>query len=164
MMSAKLFIAIIVSLFLGINAHADEAAHDYLQIKELSSKYAWAIDTLDKDLLSQVFIQGATAHYEIVNESPIKLDDRIDGLDSIYDWLQKHLGHRKGTDGLPWHFVTNHIISIDGDTATLKFYMHNRTMAAGGIYTFDVTRTTDGWRVKNLHLAEQIWQYKSYRE
>lgn len=160
----KFCFAMVIGMLLNSTASAEDTAMDYIQIQELSSKYAWGIDTLDKSLLSQVFTKDAKAHYEIVNDSPITLDEHLDGFEAIFNWLNTTLGHRKGNDGVPWHFVTNQLVEIDGNEAVLKFYQHNRPMAAGGIYTFNVIKTSEGWRVKNLHLEEQIWKAKAYKD
>lgn len=158
-------ISALLALFLLLaqpSAQANDRANDRADIIELSSQYAWGIDTLDRKQLARVFMPDARAHYTIVNDSPIELDERLEGFDAIYSWLKKSLGHRKGHDGLPWHFVTNHLVSLQGDRAELRFYMHNRPMAAGGVYTFQVVRTAEGWRVQELLLEEQIWDLSPY--
>ena len=155
---------LLFTLSVTASASSQTRAMDHAEIIELSSKYAWGIDTLDKELLATVFIPSAFAHYEIVNTSVIKLDEKLEGFDEIYQWLKKNLGHRKGHDGLPWHFVTNHVVDITNDTAVMRFYMHNRPMAAGGVYTFKLIRATEGWRVKALKLDEQIWDLSPYQK
>lgn len=144
--------------------HADQnaSALDRFDIQQLSAKYAWGIDTLDKASLASVFAADATAHYEIVTEGPIKLNDRLAGFDAIYQWLFAHLNRRKGRDALPWHFVTNQIVEVHGDEGSLRFYMHNRPGIAGGVYYMKVRRTAEGWRVTDLHLEEQIWNSAGY--
>lgn len=138
-------------------------ADDYYQILELSSRYAWGMDTLDKELLSTVFSSDAHAHYKIVNDSPIQLDKKIQGLDAIFEFLQSSFSNRKGFELLPWHFVSSHIVEIDGDNASLRFYMHNRPGTAGGVYYMQVARTPQGWRVKDLRLDEQqMWNVGAY--
>ena len=84
------------------------------------------------------------------------------GFDAIFAWLQKNLGTRVGWKGVPMHFVQNHLVELHGDTATMKFYMHNRAMSAGGIYTFQAIRTPEGWRIKRLTLQEQLWKPEAY--
>ena len=90
------------------------------------------------------------------------MNDKITGFEGIYGWLQSHLGHRKGIEGFPWHFVSNQIVEIHGDQANLRFYMHNRPGIAGGVYYMKARRTTEGWRVVALHLEEQIWNAGGY--
>ncbi|AZI35329.1 hypothetical protein NT2_14_00120 [Caenibius tardaugens NBRC 16725] len=164
----KLWKNIIVSaalLALPALASAEQVAPtgtDYWEVQQLSSKYAWGIDTLDEALLQSVFAKDAIAHWEIVTEGPIKLNDKVQGFDKIYGWLTSHLGHRKGYEGFPWHFVTNQIVEINGSDANLRFYMHNRPGIAGGVYYMKARKTPDGWRVVDLHLEEQIWNAGGY--
>lgn len=144
------------------NAKPVDRSDDYWSVMELSSKYAWGIDTLDRSMLESVFAKDAKAHYVIVNDSPIKLDEKLSGFDNIYAWLQKSLGHRKGYEGFPWHFVSNQLVSIKGDQADLRFYMHNRPGAAGGVYYMQAVKTKQGWRVTDMRLIEQIWNSGAY--
>lgn len=144
------------------SAEPETRADDYFQILQTSSKYAWGIDTLDRQLLSTVFAPNAHAHYEIVNDSPIKLNEDLSGFGAIFSFLQRNLGHRKGLGALPWHFVSNQVIEMHGDQADMRFYMHNRPGAAGGVYHMHLVRTPQGWRVDDLRLDEQIWNAGAY--
>ena len=140
----------------------DQDLRDQLALTELSHRYAWAIDTMDRELLAQVFTPDAQAHYLEVGPKVLGLDARLDGFDEIHDWLESGLGHRKGPAGLPWHFMSNHLIELDGDRAKMRFYMHNRPLAAGGVYYVDAVRTAEGWRIARLRLEEQTWKADAY--
>jgi hypothetical protein len=135
---------------------------DRLELVELTHRYAWAIDTVDRALLSRVFTPDARAHYVEVGPEVLGLDVRLEGFDEIWDWLYQGLAHREGPAGLPWHFMSNHLIEIDGDEARLRYYMHNRPLAAGGVYYADAVRTKDGWRIARLRLEEQTWKPEAY--
>lgn len=137
-------------------------ARDQIELTELTHRYAWAIDTLDREMLSRVFTPDAKAHYLEVGPEVLGLDVRLDGFDEIWAWLHEGLGHREGPAGHPWHFMSNHLIEIDGDQARLRYYMHNRPMAAGGVYYVTATRTPEGWRISRLRLEEQIWKPTAY--
>lgn len=156
------FSAVLAASAFAADAPNAAAPEDRLDVIQLSSKYAWGIDTLDRNLLATVFSDNAVADYVIVGDSPIKLNEHLVGFDAIFTWLSKSLGHRKGIEGFPWHFVTNHIVEMQGDTAELRFYMHNRTMAAGGVYRVHAIRTPQGWRVDRLRLEEQMWHPDLY--
>lgn len=160
----KLFLvpALMLPMITAAQAEDKSPGNDYWEVLQLSAKYAWGIDTLDKALLQSVFSQDAVAHYEIVTPGPIKLDDKVTGFEDIYRWLQSHLGHRKGYEGFPWHFVSNQIVDLHGDEGDLRFYMHNRPGIAGGVYYMKVRKTAAGWRVVSLHLEEQIWNTGGY--
>ena len=140
----------------------DQDLRDQLALTELSHRYAWAIDTMDRELLAQVFTPDAQAHYVEVGPKVLGLDARLDGFDEIHAWLESGLGHRKGPAGLPWHFMSNHLIELDGDRAKMRFYMHNRPLAAGGVYYVDAVRTPEGWRMARLRLEEQTWKAEAY--
>lgn len=137
---------------------------DQLALIELTHRYAWGIDTNDREMLATVFARDAKAHYVEVGKKVLDLDVRLDGFDAIYEWLDAGVGGRKGADGLPWHFMSNHLIDLDGDTASMTWYMHNRTMAAGGVYYVEAVRTQAGWRIKRLRLEEQTWKPEAYRD
>lgn len=157
-----------LALYASANVAADEGksagatAIDRLDVIELSSRYAWGIDTLDRDLLAHTFAPDAVAEYKGVGEPRFNLDEHLEGFDAIFAWLQKNLGSRSGWKGVPMHFVQNHLVELQGDSATLKFYMHNRAMSAGGIYTFKAIRTPAGWRISRLLLQEQLWKPEAY--
>ncbi len=160
----------VLALVIAANAKADQnmkqsasAAEDRLDIIELSSRYAWGIDTVDRTLLARTFTPDAVAEYIGVGENPLDLNVRLEGFEKIYEWLHQSLSHRVGWKGLPWHFVENHLVELNGDTATMKFYMHNRPMAAGGIYTIAAVRTAEGWRIRHLKLEEQLWKAEFYK-
>lgn len=171
MMSKRWVSAAMLLMFAAIATTRADAPHgegvsvalDRLDIIELSSRYAWGIDTVDRNLLARTFTPDAVAEYIGVGENPLDLNVRLEGFEKIYGWLHDSLGHREGWKGLPWHFVENHLVELNGDTATMKFYMHNRPMAAGGIYTINAVRTSEGWRIKHLKLEEQLWKADFYK-
>jgi len=135
---------------------------DRLELVELTHRYAWALDTVDRELLSQVFTHDAEAHYVEVGPKIIDLDVRLEGFDDIWEWLHAGVGHRKGPAGLPYHFMSNHLIELNGDMAQMRYFMHNRPVSGGGVYYVDAVRTKKGWRIARLRLEEQIWKPEAY--
>ncbi len=135
---------------------------DRIEVAALANQYAWGVDTLDRALLAQTFAKDASAHYLAVGSNPMNLDAQLSSFDEIFGWLDRHLGHRKPTESLPVHFVSNRIVTLDGDAATLRFYMHNRAMSVGGVYTVGAIRTRAGWRIGSLLLEEQTWDASAY--
>lgn len=139
-------------------------ADDRLDILQLSSRYAWGIDSgVDRQMLASVFAEDAVADYVGVGENPFKLNEHLVGFEAIYAWLYKSLGHRKGTDAIPVHFNTNPLVECHGDSADLRFFMHSRAMAAGGVYRVNAVRTKAGWRIARLRLEEQTWNAEHFR-
>ena len=148
---------------LGAASQPDASdVRDRLELVELTHRYAWAIDTVDRDELARFFTPDASAHYVEVGPKVLGLDVRLEGFDEIWDWLYQGLAHRKGPAGLPMHYMSNHLIELEGDTARLRYYMHNRSLAAGGVYYAEAVRTPAGWRVAKLRLEEQTWKPEVY--
>lgn len=166
-LAASLTLSILLAAGPALAELSPRAAADHIELKELTHRYALGIDTIGsgegKQLLSTVFTDDSVARYVEVGSNVLDMDVTLEGFKEIYQWLEEGLGHRKGTDGLPWHFMTNHLIDVNGDEATMRVYMHNRTMAAGGVYYIDAVRTKDGWRVKNFRLEEQMWKPEAYK-
>lgn len=138
------------------------STRDRVDVLALASQYAWGVDTLDRELLARTFAADATAEYVAVGPNPMDLDERLEGFDAIYGWLHENLAHRKGTAGLPMHFVSNALVSLDGDAAALRYYMHNRASSVGGVYYVEAIRTQAGWRIAQLRLEEQTWNAAAY--
>ena len=141
----------------------DRATADRLALIELANRYAWGIDTLDRTMLSTVFTHDAVAEYVEVGSNVLGMNERLEGFDAIWTWLHAGLANRKGHDGLPMHYMTNHLVELNGDRARVRCFQHNRSLAAGGVYTMDAVRTEQGWRVQKLRLEEQIWKPEMYR-
>ena len=135
---------------------------DRIDVEALSYRYAWGVDTLDRAMLSTVFEPEAIAHYVAVGDNPMNLDERLIGFDAIFDWLHANLAQRKGHEALPMHFITNPLVTLDGETAELRYYMHNRASSVGGVYYVDAVRGREGWRIRRLRLEEQTWNAEAY--
>ena len=74
---------------------------------------------------------------------------------------EQGLGAYQGT----WHLSSNHCITIDGDTATLRSYLlgvhmlstRTRDHADGaGWHDCDVVRTAERWRFSKVRISE-VW-------
>ena len=133
----------------------DRRAWDRLEIESLMYRYAYGVDSLDRALLASVFAPDAVAEYKAIEPSPFELDERLEGFDAIYAWLESVLAERG--DARPTHFVGNPLIELGRKSARLRVYMHNRGMTGGGVYTIDAARTRAGWRIRKLHLDEQTF-------
>ena len=141
----------------------DRATADRLALIELANRYAWGVDTLDRTLLSNVFTQDAVAEYIEVGSNVLGMNEHLEGFEAIWVWLYAGLHNRKGHDALPMHYMTNHLVELKGDRARVRCFQHNRSLAAGGVYTMDAVRTDAGWRVQKLRLEEQVWKPEFYR-
>lgn len=119
---------------------------DEQAVIDVAIRYTWALDFHDWDALDQVFLPDATADF-----MRPKLEE---GIDQIKARIQRSLGPLDGSQ----HICGNHQVSIDGDTATHRCYMHAQHIRNGtengslyvvaGYYEDKMERTADGWRIR----------------
>ena len=133
----------------GVPASAD----DRLAIAEVTHRYCWALDSKQFELLDDVFLADASAEL---------LSPLLEGRDAIRDRIRTALTSFDATQ----HTVTNHMVTVDGDRATCRCYLHAqhvRTGTAGGDlfviagrYEDELMRTSNGWRIVFRRLV-QVW-------
>lgn len=117
---------------------------DTQAIVDLTIAYGWILDHGPRSDLDQVFTADAVAIYG---------GQRFDGLPAIVQKVEDSLGHLSVSQ----HIVSNQQVSIDGDTATCRCYLHAQHTKRGteggdnyivaGRYIDDLVRTPDGWRI-----------------
>ena len=126
---------------------------DREDIIDLAVRYAWALDTKNVDGLREVFTPDATAMLRGVECSGVdQIIARIGGSILRLDCTQ--------------HFISNHQVVVDGDTATHRCQLQSQHVRAaaegghnfivGGYYEDRVVRTPDGWRIAH-RLMQQTW-------
>lgn len=126
-----------------------DAASDRLAIVDLTIAYCWTIDTKDFENLRAIFVPDATA---------LLGDERI-GIESIIARISAALGQLDASQ----HIISNHQISVDGDEATSRCYLHaqhvRRATEGGphyivaGRYHDRLVRTPNGWRILRREIA-----------
>ena len=126
---------------------------DHQEIRNVISRYCWALDKNDRELFSKVFAPDATAHLG----SPL-----LEGIDAIWARIRAALGHLDGSQ----HITGSQEINVDGDTATSRAYLfaqHIRKDAkngphyvVAGEYLDNLVRTPDGWRIK-YRILNTLW-------
>jgi hypothetical protein len=132
------------------------ATADAVEVLQLLNRYGQALDAHDWTALQAVFAPDASADY-----SSIAGDDaRPQGREAVVGWLSTALGTRLGT----YHFMTNHVVDVDGDRARSRHYMHNRNLSLCGVYTCEHRRTVDGWRIAALRLDERVMDQRGLDE
>src|SRR4051794_16361518 len=89
-----------------------EAVADRLEIQELTSRYSTAVDAKRWDLLEDVFVPGAMVDFR-GNGGPAL------AYPEVLDFLRDSMAGFAGCQ----HYVTNHLIELDGDRATCRFYV-----------------------------------------
>lgn len=121
---------------------------DRLEIQDLLTRYATAIDTRDWDLFTSCFTADAFIDYTAVGG--------IKGsLPVVRAWLAEVLAGFAMTQ----HLVTNFDIRIDGDVAECRSCLFNPmgmnddegnlvVFLEGGYYYDSLVRTPEGWRIR----------------
>ena len=116
---------------------------DREQIVETLVRYATGIDTRDWPLFRTVFTEDCVLDYGDIGSWT--------GADAVTEFMEQ--SHAMA--GHTMHRLSNHAITIDGDTATARTYIdglilgpdNNSGVNAVGFYDDELVRTDDGWRV-----------------
>jgi 3-phenylpropionate/cinnamic acid dioxygenase small subunit len=131
---------------------------DRQDIVDLLTRYATAVDTRDWDLLASIFTPEAYCDYS--------QSGWIRG--TIAEIVQAFRNTDKPEDTtVTQHIISNHVVDIDGDRGQVRAYLHAQhalpasdgstsLYTVGGIYTDDVIRRVDGWKIARLHLRS-LW-------
>jgi hypothetical protein len=131
-----------------------EELFDRLEIDELLTRYATAIDSKNFDLLDDVFMPDGRADYTsaggIAGDFP-----------TVKAWLAEVLPHFPQYQ----HVVGNRKVALDGDTATSVSAFFNPmvmkngdTFFCGGEYHDQLVRSGDGWRIAE-RVEKTVWTY-----
>ena len=123
---------------------------DRVALAELMHRYALAIDSADFEALRAVFDADATVDFGSVGHY-VEGASGVAGIDAILGWLRAALA--PFPDVL--HFMSNHVIDLDGDLARVRTYMHVMHMSMGGVYDAQAVRTPAGWRIRRFRLDER---------
>lgn len=127
---------------------------DTVEIRQLLTRYATAVDARDWPLYRTVFTDDAEIDY---TASPFGI---IGSVDDVVDWLERGLSALEMT----MHYVLNIDVEISGDTATVRAQFFNpmqipglgKQSSCGGYYHHDLIRTQDGWRSRSMR-EEIVW-------
>jgi len=118
---------------------------DVEAIRRLTHEFAMAVDTKQLDALMDLFLPDAEFDSGMADVPVLNGRDEIAGFfTGAFDGLT-YLFHMNG----------NHIIDLDGDTATGTVYHHATAVPVGGdvfsaygYYADTYARTADGWRIQ----------------
>lgn len=133
---------------------ADGRSQDMLDIRNLLSDYAYAVDRGDWALYRSVFTDDAHLDY---TSAPFGIAGT---REEIIAWLSQSLL----VIPMTMHYVTNIRTDIDGDTASVRAQFYNpmqfpgrvEMSYCGGYYHHRFVRTPSGWR--SCHLREEnVW-------
>jgi 3-phenylpropionate/cinnamic acid dioxygenase small subunit len=120
---------------------------DRLEIDDLLTRYATAVDTKDWELFATCFTADAFIDYTAAGGIKGAVAD-------VRQWLAQVLP----TFPMTQHLVTNRAVVIDGDSATSRCAFFNPMGLSGhsgglilffegGYYNDKLVRTADGWRI-----------------
>lgn len=121
---------------------------DRMEIEDLITEYADAIDTLALDRLDQVFMPDAHIDYTAMG-----------GIAGTYPEVKAFLAQSMPAFNATQHMIANYLIRLNGDTATGKIMCFNPMRLAmpqdqalpvfflGLWYLDDYIRTAQGWRI-----------------
>lgn len=134
---------------------------DRLAISDLLTTYAHAVDTRDWELFRSVFTEDATIDYTNAGGIAGMVTD-------VADWLGRTMEMFAATQ----HLVSNEMVIIDGDTATVRALFYNPMRFAndgpffhcGGWYNHELVRTDEGWRSRRLNEDHSWTQIETAEE
>lgn len=134
------------------------AAADRIELSELLHRYALAIDTAEWEALRQVFLEDASVDFGSVDRY-VEGATGVSGIETVLAWFRTVLAPFPDV----MHFMSNHVIDLDGDRARVRTYMHVLNMSMGGVYHCDAVRTPAGWRIRRLRLEERTFDEAAER-
>jgi len=127
---------------------------DRQAIRDLQNDYAFSIDTGDYDRLDEIFTRDVVADYGAAGY--------LEGVQAVKDACRQALEPLTAVQ----HINGNHIVRIDGDTATASCYFHVHQhredtdggdhFEMGGRYDDELVRSPAGWRIRRRTLTI-IW-------
>jgi len=135
-----------------------QATADRVELAELMHRYALAIDTAQFEDLREVFTSDASVDFGSVDQY-VEGATGMSGINAIVGWFRTVLA--PFPDVL--HFMSNHVIDLDGDRARVRTCMHVMHMAMGGVYDARAVRTLEGWRIQRLRLDERRFEEAAAR-
>lgn len=124
---------------------------DYELIRELTARYAGAIDAKDYTAIAAFFTSDACVVYA-------GYSDELQGIEAILAHMRRALEPMDVTQ----HLFTNFIIDIAGDAAEmtcdiLAQHLHGgETFLAGGKYAVSLVRQASDWRFARIS-ARTVW-------
>ncbi len=139
-----------------------EEALAHCQIQSLLSLYYQALDAGDFDCLArEVMAEDATWNV-IQLASTGRVEDKVSGRSEVLAWFRKILsGEVSMSEGTVLHFVSTHVIRVDGDRATSASYLQTIStptmqIVATGVAEAEHVRTPIGWRIRVYRVTERI--------
>ena len=128
------------------------ALSDRVEIEDLLTRYARAVDTRNWDLYRSVFTHDALIDYTSSGGPDGGLEETVAFLAAALDNFE-----------MTQHLISNVATRLDGDTAEVTAVFNNPMRLPGGTvwftggrYHHDLVRTGEGWRSRRL-VEESLW-------
>jgi ketosteroid isomerase-like protein len=124
---------------------------DYELIRELTARYAGAIDAKDYTAIAACFTDDACVIYA-------GYSDELQGIEEILGHMRRALEPIDVTQ----HLFANFIIDIEGDDAAMtcdilaQHLHHGETFLAGGKYEVGLAREDGNWKFARIS-ARTVW-------
>jgi hypothetical protein len=141
----------------------------------------WARDRAEIESLMVLFARGHdvdSRYYEMCMAEDVEIDygenmkfRGVAQLKRMRDegWSYDPARPERGGFTYTQHVISNALVEIDGDTGRAQYYAYAShglidkngkpaLVPAGAIYTHDVERTSDGWRVTR-HRCRLLWMH-----
>jgi SnoaL-like domain len=122
---------------------------DRLEVRELLDRYSHAVDFMNWELLETVFAIDAVVDYSELSDTFGDVPTVARGFAAIRALYAAIMPPNYGT----MHYMTNHLIHIDGDVAHTRTYMHVLSTTFSGIYRCECRRTDQGWRISDYRFV-----------
>jgi len=129
-----------------------EEAVSRVEILDLFARYCHAIDRYEFSLFADVFTDDVVADYSEVRDpadEPI-----IHGRRAFAAWLEESMAPIGA--GMT-HYMTNHLITVDGDEARVVSHNHVLNVGMGGVYHSRAVRTPEGWRIAEIRFEARYF-------
>ena len=125
---------------------------DRIEINDLLTRYATAVDTKNWDLFRSVFTYDAHIDYTSAGGEKGSLEEIV-----------AYLGKALGMFPMTQHLIANISVDLEGDAATVRAMFFNPmgmpkgiNFYVGGYYNHSLVRTDDGWKSERL-IEENAW-------
>ncbi len=136
-------------LYVGMDL---QTISDRIEIQDLFTRYAHAVDSKDWALYRTVFTPDAHIDYSTAGGPSGDLEFVVSQLATMLDLFAQ-----------TQHFVSNIDVDLDGDLARVRAMFFNpmvvkkdRQFFCGGWYNHELVRTPEGWRSRSL-VEESAW-------
>jgi 3-phenylpropionate/cinnamic acid dioxygenase small subunit len=129
--------------------------HDVVAIRDVIDRYAAGVDRRDWDLVTTCFTAECHADYGRSGHWTAR--------GPLVQWLDEI--HRDV--GPTMHRITNHQVTVDGDTATATSYLDALLQVEHGehdllhvvaSYHDQLVRGADGWQIADRRLQDFLWR------